>query len=95
MKYYSETLNKVFDSEQECTEAEQQHAQKLAAQQARKEALSNERSARQQEVEAAYRAAADARRAYNDILAKYLKDYGSYHATFDDVNPLFDFFDLF
>lgn len=95
MKYYSETLNKVFDSEEACQEAESQHEQKLAAQQARKEALASERSARAKEVETAYRAAADAGRAYNEVLGRFLKDYGSYHATFKDIDPFFDVFDLF
>lgn len=95
MKYFSETLNKVFNSEKECVEAEEQHSKALAEAKAKSEALANERAARAKEVEEAYRAAIDAKRKYNEILDKFLKDYGSFHATFKNVDPFFGIFDLF
>ena len=95
MKYFSETLNKVFDTEAECQEAENQQAARLAEAQARKDALITARAERAKEVEDAYKAAVTAKKEYDTLLKAFLKDYGSFHATFKDVDPFFSLFDWF
>ena len=95
MKYFSETLNKVFDTEAECQEAEAAQAAKKAEAEARKAALVEARANRAKEVEDAYKAAVAAKKNYDDLLKAFLKDYGSFHATFKDVDPFFSLFDWF
>ena len=95
MKYWSETLNKVFDTEAECQAAEEEHAAKKAEAEARKNALVEARANRAKEVEDAYKAAVAAKKNYDDLLKAFLKDYGSFHATFKDVDPFFSLFDWF
>ena len=95
MKYFSETLNKVFDTEAECQAAEEEQAAKKAEAQARKEALTQARATRAKEVEDAYKAAVAAKKEYDTLLKAFLKDYGSFHATFKDIDPFFSLFDWF
>ena len=95
MKYFSETLNQVFNTENECLEAENKHSKALEAAEAKKKALADERATRAKEVEDAYRAAAAAKCEYDRLLREFLKDYGSFHATFKNIDPFFSIFDLF
>ena len=73
MKYYSEKLNKVFDTVEDLESAEKEHAEKET--QALK--LREERKVRAKEVEDAYIA-------YKKLLNQFIKDYGSYHQTIKD-----------
>jgi hypothetical protein len=95
MKFYSEKLNSIFDSREECLEAEEKHEQKVAEEKAKKEALTAERAKRAKEVEELYTAAVNAKKAYDDALKAFLKDYGAFHATFRSADPFFSLFDLF
>lgn len=81
MKYYSETLNKVFDTEDELKTAEEEHEKKYAVQLKKKE----ERAERAKEVEKAYKE-------YRKLLNAFIKDYGYYHQTIreDDGLSIFD-----
>ena len=95
MKFYSEKLNKVFDTEQACVEAESAHDQAIAEAEAKKKALVEERATRAKEVEDLYKAAVEAKKAYDEKLRAFLKDYGSFHATFKNVDPFFSLLDWF
>ncbi len=95
MKFYSESLNKMFDSADACAEAESTHEKALAEAEAKKKALADERANRAKEVEEAYKVAVDAKKAYNEKLQDFLKDYGSFHCTFKNVDPFFSFLDWF
>lgn len=95
MKYFSETLNKMFDTKGECLEAEDKHLKALAAKEAKEKELAEQRATRAKEVEDAYRAAAAAKCEYDRLLREFLKDYGSFHATFKNIDPFFSIFDLF
>ena len=95
MKYYSETLKKLFDSEEACASAEKEHELALKKQKEEKERMQASRKARAEEVEAAMKEAADARKKYNDLLAAFCKDYGSYHYSFDPKNHAEDLDTLF
>lgn len=95
MKFYSETLNRIFDSREECLEAEEKHKKEIAEEKAKKEALTAERASRAKEVEDLYSAAVEAKKAYDNALKSFLKDYGAFHATFRTSDPFFSLFDLF
>lgn len=101
MKYLSEKTNKAYSSIDELKAAEKE----FDAKQAQLEKKNAERKARAKEVEDAYKAIIEARKNYNDLLNKFIKDYGSYHysvSTIDNsrANDIFDnvfdsFFSLF
>lgn len=95
MKFYSELLNKLFDSQDECAKAEEAHKAQVAKAEAEKKAKSEKRAERAKEVEAAYNAAVAAKKAYSEKLNAFIKDYGSFHLTTSEplsVNSLFDLF---
>ena len=95
MKFYSEQLNKLFDSEEACVKAEDAHAKAVAEAEAKKKALSDERANRAKKVEDFYKQAIEAKKAYDTELRAFLKDYGSFHATFKTTDPFFGIFDWF
>ena len=84
MKYFSEKLNKVFDTAKECKEAEVAFDKEEAEKVEKREA----RAARAKEVEDAYKK-------YQELLQKFIKDYGSFHMTINDGTSIFDLFDNF
>ena len=97
MKFYSEKLNKMFDSAAEVMQAEEAYEKKLAEEKAKKEKLANTRKERAEEVKEAYKVASEAYDKANQLLADFCKDYGSYHTTFkgdEKVPSLFDVFRL-
>ena len=93
MKYYSESLKKIFNSEDELKEAEKQEEEKLAE----KKKLAETRKARAAEIEEAYKKTVEAREAakniiaeadkkYNELVDKFVQDFGSYHETTTTVS---------
>ncbi len=95
MRFYSEKLNKMFDTWEACAEAESAQEKAVAEAEAKKKALAEERANRAKDVEEAYRKAIEAKREYDKILQEFLKDYGSFHATFKTTDPFFGIFDWF
>lgn len=99
MKYYSETLNKVFENEKDCLNAEKEYKAKVEAEEKRKKELADSRKTRAKEVEDAYKAVIDAQKHYNELKNKFVDDFGSFHMTFsttDDFHSLFsDLFRIF
>lgn len=91
MKYYSETLKKIYDTQEELICAESAYKKKLDEQK-KKEAekaerltkLKEEREKRLQEIN-------EAREAYYKLLKSYWNDYGDYgtnsifHSLFDII----------
>ena len=55
MKYYSETLNKVFENEKDCLDAEKEYKAKVEEEEKRKKELADSRKVRAKEVEDAYK----------------------------------------
>ena len=94
MKFYSEKINKYYDTEKECLSAEKDYEEKLAVEKAKKEELVATRKARAAEIEDAYKAIFEARKHYNELMDKFIKDYGSFHMTIrtGNDNP-FNLFD--
>ena len=54
MKFYSEQLNKLFDTQELCAEAEEKHNKAVAEAEAKKKALAEERATRAKAVEELY-----------------------------------------
>ena len=91
MKYYSETCKKMYDSVEELETAEKEFNEKHE----KELALKEERKARAQEVEEAYKK-------YLELKAKFIEDYKAYHMTLTTKDlpdlskvSIFDLFDRF
>lgn len=65
MRYYSDALNKIFDSEEELFEAERKNKEK-----------GDKREERYKELKSAIEAAEAAQEKANDLTKAYIKDYG-------------------
>lgn len=91
MKFYSDKTKKLYDSVELLDTAEQEfdkeNAEKIAVQKERKD--------RAAEIESARKELDAARKKYNDLVNKFIKDYGSYHSTITkQIDSLVDLFDL-
>lgn len=106
MKYYSEKLNKVFNTERECMDAEfkakaEENLAKIQKEKAlreekeKKEALAAERKACAEKVEAARKAYLEAQKAYRSELEAFCQKYGTYHYTVTDADEVPSLFDIF
>ena len=95
MKYYSEVLNKTFDSETECLEAETKYTEKKAKEEKQKELVNAKRKERAKEVEAAYDAVLEVQKKYAELRNKFIQDYGSWHMTISTPNAFSFLEDLF
>ena len=95
MKFYSEKLNKLFDTQELCAQAEEEHEKAVAEAEAKKKALTEERATRAKAVEELYRQAVEAKQKYDIALQEFLNDYGSFHATFKTTDPFFGLLDWF
>lgn len=98
MKFYSEKLNTLYDTQDALVKAEKAHDEKIAAEKAAKAKAESARASRAKEVEAAYKAMAAAQKEYRSKLAAFTKDYGSFHMTLHDEDcdalTIEDLFDL-
>lgn len=104
MKFYSELIDKVYDTEKDCMKAEQEYKQALEAKKREEETKKlaekkkqEKRAAAAKNVEAKREAMTNAQREYREELEKFCKEYGSYHFTtnsFDGIPHLFEFFGL-
>lgn len=102
MKFYSEQLNKLFDSVEELKEAEEKINAAKKAEEEKKARLKANREARAKEVEEAIRQAQEDQKKANasnkhavDVLNAFVKDYGAYHTTFRDAIKDTAFEDIF
>lgn len=97
MKYFSEKLNKVFESEKECVEAENKFELAKQEKEEKEKRLTQERKERAREIEEQYKKIMDDRKEYRRLVDDFIRDYGSFHCTFKSSEPVFsdmDFFDL-
>lgn len=99
MKYYSEILKNVYDSEKECKQAEAAFLKEKAEKDEKEKALQENRKARAKEIEEAYKAKLEADKHYLKLRKDFIKDYGSFHLTVsskDDVEDILEtFFKIF
>ena len=98
MRYYSETLKQLFDTEEECKKAESEalEAKKKAEEERTK--LLAERKVRAQEIEDARKIMQEAQNKYNKLLREFLRDYKTYHYStnsIDDIPRIMDWFGFF
>lgn len=97
IKYYSEQLNKLFNSVEELKEAEDKVNAAKKAEEERKAKVKAERETRAKEVEEAFKLAnEDTKKAYA-LLDAFVKDFGPFHTTIKGAPvSLFDaLFNLF
>ena len=92
MKYYSEDLKRLFDSEDELTKAEAKAKEVALAKETKEKQLREERASRAKEVEEALKAARDAEKKANKLMNDFVNDYGSFHTTIKDTFDPFDWF---
>ena len=106
MKYYSEKLNKFYDTADACQHAEFEAKEKenlekikkereLALAKEKKEKAVAERKALAAEVDTARKAYLEAQKAYREKLEGFCSKYGTYHYTVEngeEIPSLFDFF---
>lgn len=93
MKFYSEKLNKLFDTTDELHAEEKKYDDSLAA----KNKLSETKRIRAKEIEDAYKNVVmvrdeaskkikEADDKYNTLVDNFIKDFGSYHLTYNSDN---------
>ena len=90
-KFYSEKLDKLFDTEEACVEAEKEFDEKHKAEIKLKE----ERAAAAKEVEDLYKQASEAQKKADAALAEFLKKYKHFHSTISTVPNSKTLFDVF
>lgn len=95
MKYFSEKLNKVFESEKECVEAENKFELAKQEKEEKEKRLTQERKERAHEIEEQYKKIMDDRKEYRKMVDDFIRDYGSFHCTFKSNEPVFSDMDLF
>ena len=109
MKYYSEKLNKFYDTAEACENAEVEAAKEeaeekerkeraLAEAKAKKEQALAERKEAAEKVETARKAYLEAQKSYKEELEGFCKKYGTYHYSTnnaDEIPSLFDWFNNF
>ena len=95
MKYYSEMLNEIFDTEEELCKAEEKVKTVKAEKERKVKELKEERAKRAKEVESAQAKAVEAIKYYRELLSDFCEDYGSFHMTLDNNYPVKDFMEIF
>lgn len=88
MKYYSETLNKLFDSTNDLEKAEKKHAEEEAR---KKELVENKKKQRAEDakkVDEAFKALKEAEDNYHKVIDEFIKKYGYYHFTSTDAEDI-------
>ena len=81
MKFYSEQLNKLFDTPEDLRVAEEKVNAAKRAEEEKKNQLKAQREERAKAVEEAFKEAAKAQEKANELLNAFVKDYGSFHTT--------------
>lgn len=96
MKYYSEYLDSLFDTEEELNIAEEKIKAAMKEKEEKKKKMKEKRAERAKEVEDAQVDAIEAIKHYRELLGKFCEDYGSFHMTLDNDNyPVKDLMELF
>jgi len=88
MKYYSEELQKTFDTEEECVAAEKEYLAKLEKEKQENMRLKEEKTSRAKAVQAAYEKYVEAEKEYKSLRNDFIKDYGYFHATYSTSEDL-------
>lgn len=96
MKYYSEVTHKFYDDAKSCSQAEKEFTEEQERKAAEAKKKADERKARAKEIEDAHAASVAAKKHEVDLINDFIKDYGSYHCTYsnveDSLNNIFEEF---
>ena len=95
MKYYSETLKKLFDSEDEAFEAEKTAEKEASEKKAMVEIRKKQRSEDAKEVEEALKKLKQAEDEYHEKLNDFIKKYGYFHYSSNDTKDFPSIFSVF
>ena len=88
MKYYSEELNKLFDTEDELLEAEYATRRAKEEAEAAEKAKAEEKQKRYDEVKEAIEKASIARAEVDRLVKAYTREYGPLSIRSSNINPL-------
>lgn len=94
MKYYSEMTNKVYETKEECEKAEEAIVAKKKAEEEKQLALKNERETRSKAVVDAFKKAREAEAEAQKLMKEFVKDYGSFHMSYNGKTILPSMFDI-
>lgn len=97
MKYYSETLKRLFDTEKALIAAEEEERKLQLAKQKSEELKKAQRATRAKEVQTALKEANEAQSKAIKLLKDFTKDYGYFHTSYtidDEKTEPLDFFDI-
>ena len=94
MIIYSEVLKKEFDTVEACEKAEAEYKAEQEKINEEKKAMKEKRAARAKEIDEAFKEIRVAQDKYNDLVKKFIKDYGSYHCTYTSRDNIPDVFEL-
>lgn len=95
MKFYSETLNKLFDTQAALVKAETADKEAKLAKEKAEKAKKEARAKRAKEVEEALKEANAAQAKAIKLLKAFTKDFGYFHTSYsvkDDAEDTFDDF---
>lgn len=96
MRYYSDKLDKIFDTLQDCEKAEKEYDDKIAQKALEKAQKQKEKALRYAEIKEAQKVLKEAQTNYYTLVQKYIEDFGSIKiedsASARDFNQLFPFF---
>ena len=94
MKYYSEMTDKVYETKEECEKAEEAIVAKKKAEEEKQLALKNERETRSKAVVDAFKKAREAEAEAQKLLKEFVKDYGSFHISYNGKSSIPSMFDV-
>jgi len=96
MKYYSEDLKKLFDSEEALATAEQEHKDALIAKEKKDQELKKVRADKAEEIEILLKKRHELDKEISEKIDAFVKDYGSFHYSIKSPIGWFDnWFDKF
>lgn len=93
MKIFSEKTKKIYPTVEACEAAEAEYDLEQARIAEEKKKLAEERKERAKEVEDAYKVAMEAQKTFYEKRNTFVKDYGSFHMTIRNAEPMPKFVD--
>lgn len=90
MKYYSEDLKKLFDSEEELAKAEKAHNEAQLAKEKKDQELKKARAESAKEIEELLKKRNELTKEINAKVDEFVKKYGSFHYSIKSPNDWFD-----
>lgn len=101
VKYYSDVLKKVYDTEEELKKEEKEYEIKLAEEKKAAEELKTKRDEKAKQVQIAedlakakIKEAKEAEDNYKKLLTEFINEFGQYRTVIKDYDTLYDPFDL-